>query len=416
MRTAVVTLAALIITSFPLQTVAAQGKAASPPLVEKYLVTGKLADGEAALLAHLKENPKDDQARFGLGVLQVLRGAERLVQSFHKFGVRSDGLRELFGPRDGLPFLANPNPQPISYADARKIVQALLDDLQKAEATLAQVAAEDVKLPVKVGLIFLDFNGDGRSADEECFWRIYDRLNPGAGVNADNAEKFVVTFDRADVHWLRAYCHFLMGFTEFALAHDWKELFERTAHLIFAKVDSPYPFLKPNPNPGGFFGPDFLDIIAFIHLNRFPVKEPKRMASALAHLEAVIAQGKQSWKFLLAETDNDNEWIPNPKQTGVIPNVQITQEMVLAWTIGLEEAQAIIEGKKLVPFWRDADGKGVNLRKAFLEPREFDLVLWVQGTAAAPYLEKGDVTSKEVWFKLLNAFGPRLFGFVIWFN
>jgi len=38
-------------------------------------------------------------------------------------------------------------------------------------------------------------------------------------------------------------------------------------------------------------------------------------------------------------------------------------------------------------------GPGVNLRRVFTEPREFDLVLWVQGTAAVPYLEAGEVTT-----------------------
>ena len=87
-----------------------------------------------------------------------------------------------------------------------------------------------------------------------------------------------------------------------------------------------------------------------------------------------------------------------------------------------------MKGKKLVPFWRGAPGGGgfetppinpevgINLRKVFTEPRRFDLVLWIHGSAAAPYLEKGEMTDFEVWERLVRVFGGEFFGFAIWFN
>ena len=76
----------------------------------------------------------------------------------------------------------------------------------------------------------------------------------------------------------------------------------------------------------------------------------------------------------------------------------------------------LLAGRKLVPFWRDAGGRGVNLRRVFTEPREFDLVLWVQGTAAVPYLEAGEVSTPEVWTRLKRIFRGEFLGFAIWFN
>jgi hypothetical protein len=75
---------------------AGRAPAAEPPLVEKYLIAGKLGDGETALLARLKEAPKDDQARCGLGVLQFLQSFEHLGGNLYKYGLRSE--RSLFGP------------------------------------------------------------------------------------------------------------------------------------------------------------------------------------------------------------------------------------------------------------------------------------------------------------------------------
>jgi hypothetical protein len=71
-----------------------------------------------------------------------------------------------------------------------------------------------------------------------------------------------------------------------------------------------------------------LDVISFFHqLTRLSLKEPARTKAALAHLEAGVAQAKEMWTFILAETDDDNEWIPNPRQKGVL-GVKVTQEMV----------------------------------------------------------------------------------------
>jgi hypothetical protein len=100
----------------------------------------------------------------------------------------------------------------------------------------------------------------------------------------------------------------------------------------------------------------------------------------------------------------------------VVPGSKVTDEMAKGWLDFLAEAEAILGGKKLIPFWRDAGGKGVNLRRVFTEPGELDAVLWLQGTAAAPYLESGPVTRPEVWTRLLRVFRGEFIGFALWFN
>ena len=129
----------------------------------------------------------------------------------------------------------------------------------------------------------------------------------------------------------------------------------------------------------------------------------------------MVALSRESWKFILAETDDDHEWIPNPRQTGVL-GVPVRQEMVDGWLEFLDATEALLAGKRLLPFWRGDPSRGVNLRRVFTEPRPFDLVLWVQGTAATPYLEKGPLTKPEVWRRLQRVFGGEFIGFALWFN
>ena len=58
----------------------------------------------------------------------------------------------------------------------------------------------------------------------------------------------------------------------------------------------------------------------------------------------------------------------------------------------------------------------MNLKRVFTEPQRFDLVLWVQGTAAAPYLENGQTTSPRLWDRMERAFGQQVFRHSFWFN
>ncbi len=152
-----------------------------------------------------------------------------------------------------------------------------------------------------------------------------------------------------------------------------------------------------------------------IHLVRLPVVEPDRLKSALGHMETMVALSRSSWASILAETDDDHEWLPAPKQHAVITGVTVTAEMLEGWTTFLSEFESILAGRKLLPFWRGRN-LGINFRRIFTEPRILDLVLWVQGSAAGPYVEEGEVTSRAFWQRLNRVFNGEFIGFAIWFN
>ena len=393
------------------------------PLVEKYLLDGQLAEGVKALQDRLKEDPKDDQARFGLGVVQFLQTFEHLGGGLHRYGLRTEKsfLRPPPPLKEFLP--QNPNPETLTYTAARQIVQTFVDDVDRAEATLAEVKDPDVKLPLHVGLIKIDPFGQGKPVSGAF---VFGRVGGFPDDMGKKAQAFVIGFDRGDVSWLRGYCHLLAASGELLLAVDGQEAFDCGAPLLFEKVETPHAFLLENRR--AFDGapwadvPLWSDVVSLVHnLIRLPIKEPAWTKAALAHLEAAVSQAKEMWKYILAETDDDNEWIPNPRQTGVL-GVKVTQEMVDTWLETLDEADDLLQGKKLIPFWRGKDAeRGVNLRRVFTEPRTFDAIEWVQGTAATPYLEKGPTTKladPRMGDRLNKAFGGpfRFIGFGFWFN
>ena len=403
------------------------------PLAAKYLLEGKLSEGSMALDERLRVEPRDDQARFGLGVIQFIQTFEHVGGSFYKFGLRTEKafLRPPAEIREFLP--QNPNPEKLTYSGARQMVQAFVDDLARVEATLAQINDPNVKLPLQVGQIKMDPFGQGKPISAAF---LFGRIDGPGSEMSKKSEKFTIGFDRGDVCWLRGYCHLLSAIGEILLSVDGKKAFECSAHLLFEKVETPHAFLLEDRSAldSNFLEnlPVISDVISFFHqLIRLPVKESARTKAALAHMEAAVAQGKEQWKHILAETDDDNEWLPNPKQTSVI-GIKITREMIDTWLETLTEAEQVLQGKMLIPFWRGKPGsngvnsngvnfKGVNFRRVFTEPQTFDLVEWIQGPGATPYLEAGTITKfadPRLFRKLDSAFGGAwgIIGFGFWFN
>jgi len=382
------------------------------PDFQDYLARGKLADGEKALAAYLVKTPQDDNTRFALGAVQFFQAVEKLGNGFYRKGLRHHrGSLEM--PLMRLPVPANPDPESIDYEELRKIFSDFVAGLAKAEGTLAAIKNDEVALSLRLLRIKLDLKGNGEPVPFNEIAAHY------AGVPINGAEDgLLIRFDRGDVAWLRGYCHLLMAMGKSILAYDFDGLFQTAGHTFFQKANTTFKPLAGYKTPSGFMispDVDITDLIAIIHMIRFPVKDGGKLAEARAHLLKVFALSRESWKFILAEKDNDHEWIPNPAQSGV-SGIRVTREMVQGWLAFIGEAEDLFEGKKLIPFWRGPADMGINLKKVFTEPRTFDLVLWVQGSSAIPYLEKGNLTSPEVWRRLDRVFQGDLFRFGLWFN
>ena len=389
-------------------------KAADRPLpgVGLYLTQAGIPAGKKAYTAYLQRHSEDTQALFGLGVLQFFGAVETLGQNLYQYGLDSEPARQLGIPFLRLPVPQNPNPAPIDYQAWQGVLETFDQNLRTAEATLAQVGDAEVKLPINFAAIRLDLNGDQTLSPEESFWQIYRLYNPAVTTTPPETEQaLTIAFDTGDVYWLRGYCHLLMTIADAVLAYNTQEYFERLGHLFFPNIQTPYAV--PPFTGGGLIG--FTDLVTALHLLHFEPQAPERLSSALSHARSVLALSHESWESILAETDNDREWVPNAEQNSVVPAV-VTADQIETWRRSLDEADALLTGKKLLPHWRFDGPRGINLQRVFLEPELFDLVLWVQGGAALPYLELGDLTEGETWQTLVRAFGGNFVGFAIWFN
>ncbi len=388
--------------------------------IARWFYAGKLTEGSSEAIAYVAKHPDDANAQFQLGVLKFLRAVEQFGQAQYRFGLSAGNT--VFVPFVRIPVPKNDAPDVIGYEDIRQVLLRLVDDLDDAEQSLANVGKAEVKFRIDLRKIYFDFDNDGQAGEEESLWSVFSIINHRAARDAP--ADAVVAFDNGDVDWLRGYCHLLEGMGNAVLAHDFEELHRRCGHLFYPRVKSPYAFLEHQggENPGWSIN-YVADLLSLVHLINFEVVEPERMQLAQTHLLEMIKRSRASWEKIQAESDDDSEWLPGPKQNAALTSVRITGPMVESWHKFLDESESLLTGKKLVPFWRStkaeveaATAKGLNLHRIFNEPRRFDLVLWVQGTAAVPYLEQGELTNQDVWTQLTGAFRGQFWGFAIWIN
>jgi len=389
--------------------VGAQPASRVAALVEEHLYAGTLEAGEKALRAVVAEEPADAEARFALGGVLLLRAVERFGQSMYRHGLQTP--RNALLPLFGLPLAFNPNPEPLTYDGFRAILARLVQDLDAAEGELAGVGNSPMKLSVDIARIRLDLNADGVADERERL----SAMIVGLTVLARGSQRLPVSFDLADVYWLRGYAHMMAVSAEFFLAHDFRATFDATFHMFFPRAGLPFSrmFAEPTmPGRGNDIGSIF-DFVAFIHLVRWDLAEPQRMTSVHTRLKNVIALSRNTWAAVRTETDNDNEWLPGPHQKGVL-DMPVTEEMINAWLAMLDEFEAVLDGRVLAPHPRFQ--RGINVRRVLTEPRPFDLVLWVTGHGVLPYLEDGPIAEGRAWTQAQRVFRGQFLAYAFWFN
>ncbi|MCX8509669.1 MAG: hypothetical protein ORN49_12470 [Rhodobacteraceae bacterium] len=367
--------------------------------------------GLAATEAQLAALPTPTDAdRFALGGVRFLRTGEVALQAQIR-----DGLIDPTGlvPFLGLGVADSMPPAGLSQPDAiRTLLTTALNNLENARAPLDDIAPDaDFRVELDLKDLWFDLNADGKRAPEEealnllgpaiMGWRWSER-DPAAPAP-------IVRFDAADVAWLSAYTHLLQGLSTLVLAYDPTDAITRSRAAQKKMTD----LSAPGPDDFGLNGyfTQAVDSFAVTYWALDQKPDAGRMSAVRAHLQAMVADNRRFWTMVAAETDNDHEWLPNDHQTSAL-GVTVPQGTGALWLAVLDDLDALLSGKKLFPYWRLGDGAGVNVARFFADPVPIDLVGWVQGEAAIPYLEKGPLVSSASW----NAFANLLEGDSVLFS
>jgi hypothetical protein len=314
----------------------------------------------------------------------------------------------------------NPSPEAIDYAKFRAILDRFVTEMDVAEAALAAADDATAKLPVDMLGVGFDFNSDGKRGADESLAAVLTGMLP-MPASADQPSSFLVNFDQGDFLWMRGYGRLTSAFAQFLLAHDFEDMFNATFHTMFPKAGLPLGNrLAELQGQGlgltgsGDSDAQLADVIAMLHLIRWNTVEPARLADVRLRLKAVSELSPKSWAAIRAETDNDREWMPGPKQTQALTGSSNTDDQINGWLAVMSEFGAILDGEKRLPHWRFSGG--MNVKRFFETSPRFDLLLMITGTDFVPYVEAGPTSDSARWTELMRAFNGNFLGFAFWYN
>ncbi|MBN9363772.1 MULTISPECIES: hypothetical protein [unclassified Devosia] len=396
-------------------------------VARKHLYAGTIGEGLSELKPYYER--QDLEGRFGVGLLSFIQGVEHFAQGLYRHGFASPDAGPIMGSPLAMPVPVNPNPEPLDYDKFRAILQLLVDDMDAArDALLTAGETGDYVVPIEVLKVRIDLDGDGKGSDTESIGNVLNAMlgaatvpgptDPGAPAPTPaTPPDSTIGFDRADAIWLAGYTQILAAQADFLLAHDFRALFDTTFHRLFPRAGLPMQdytrstgtlMLDPESDNA------IADALAAIHHLNWPVTDGDRLKRVLARFKDISALSRRNWEAILAETDDNRELLPSPKQTGITPEARVSEAQVKAWMATLDTADLILDGKLLLPHWRFQ--KGFDLKAYFESAKKTDLVMLITGYDALPFLKDGPIASAESFAEANAVFGDALIGYAFWFN
>ena len=374
---------------------------------ESYLHDGTFIEGQTALRIALVDNPADDEARFGLGIIQFVLAVENLGEALYEYGVMSEKTNV---PFLRLPVPRNDKPAAISYAQLGQILDTFATDLALAEATFAGIKSDNLKLRLRLDKIKFDFAKTG--LNQTSLLDLLAKVNGGQFAFQKGNPEFRIHFDRGDVAWLRSYCHLLSAMVDGYRAVDSESVFEEWAKQTFPNVVAT------------------ARKAAFDSLNGLRLVNTPRLRRMRLHLVAVCELNKESWEHIRKETDNDYEWLAHPGQDDQ-NGLSLTNPQIDAWLATMTQLEGLLKGDMLVPgdllrhIHNGHDTRyGLNVKKLFDDPPTYpfsEAMAHIQAKGIdAKYLElqngkpKPDIMSLMAAFELFD--GPFKFVFAARLN
>jgi len=352
------------------------------------------ADGLARTEADLAAMPAPDaNDLFALGGVRFLRAVERALQARFQYGMSG---RTMDVPVLRLEVAENPAAEPFYPELIQEIFAGVISDMALAKEPLAAISADaNVAVRIDLGDLWFDINmNDARDNGEGLAELAAGTIIPRRFGNSDKTTPPVIQFDTSDVAWLQAYTHFLSGLSEMVLAYPPASAIERVL-----KSAGEMRTLVGDAPPTNAFDHLFsteadLAMMVYLALQQPPQAEHTR--AARRHFLEMIRLNRNFWAALDTETDNDAEWIPNARQTSAL-GVRMPAETGEAWLAILQDAEDLLEGRKLVPHWRYGSQAGVNLKRLLENPVPVNLAEWAQGMGLLPYAEKGQRIGTFNW-------------------
>ncbi|WP_108818366.1 hypothetical protein [Pseudovibrio sp. Alg231-02] len=382
--------------------------------------TADYETGIASFVSNTKQNPENNQAKLALGALQFLNALQGIQQDLYKYGAGNTSpnrsLRSIL-PAFRIPVAPNPTPEPVTYNKTREMLENFVSQLEQANETLNGISEQPVKLTVDLLKINLDADNSGTVEPYENLATILSGLSRRSPFQLkDDTTTFPITFDRADAKWLQGYSNLLLSTGNFLLAFDYENTYGLTFHSVFGASATTYGQQLEDmgkADNGRGFG-SFATPINFLHSINWTVQNPDRLKATRQNLLKVMQLNYETWDLVQKETDNDNEWLPNPNQTSPFQALPVTQETIDSWLEAVKASEQVLNGKLLIPSM--VFEGGINMKTFFETAKTFDLVLFITGPNSVDYVEQGPVWEGDFMRTITRPMGRNFGSFAVWFN
>ena len=191
--------------------------------------------------------------------------------------------------------------------------------LAAVEEDLAVVASHpDLSLDLCLACWEVDWNDNGRidRADRLLFQLEQDQ-DGEAIAEDDPRRKPTFRFDHGDVAWARAFVSFQRAAIALVLAYDW----DSVDAVLSSRRDRPAKVV--------------------IHL-----RDPGLVHKAREHILRGIAFSGEARRAYLAETDDEREWVPNPKQHDHPLPLPVDEALYETWGAVLGDLERLVSGEE----------------------------------------------------------------------
>jgi hypothetical protein len=198
--------------------------------------------------------------------------------------------------------------------------------LEQAESDLASVeddlatAATDPSLAIELCIACweIDWNGNGRIDEGDRLLFQIERDADDHPLAADDPRrKPTFRFDAGDVAWARAFVSFQRALLDVVLAYDWADL-DR--------------LLGPDGDARGRI------VLRLAH--------PDRIAQARQRTLDGLDRSDDARRAYLAETDDDREWVPSPRQKSHPLPLPVDQPLYDTWEAMIGDLRRLVRGEE----------------------------------------------------------------------
>ena len=273
-----------------------------------------------------------DFPRAGWAASQVLRGdrtnavaaAVRALATYQAAGSRLRG--ELVAIFDGGVNLWRPSR--FDHARGRTAWREFAAALAKVERDLA-IAASDPDFTLELCLACWEHDWNGSGAVDESDRRLFQIEHDRAGdelPEADPRRTPTFRFDAGDIYWARAMVAFQRAAAELVLAYRWEQIDQ-----LFATKETRVVI---------------------------ELADRGRVWRARELIRAGLAASDKSRELYLAESDDDREWVPNPRQQDHAVPLALDAAMYATWAAVTRDLRALVDGREGLPL-AEAGGNDV---------------------------------------------------------